>query len=150
MQETEPRRTAVHPVVRATRLLGCFRQGEPSLTLAELVRRSGYSKTATYRLLLTLEGAGWLGRDAASAFRLTIRLFEIGAILVDSLDLRQLGHPLMKGLAGRCGLAVHLVVPSGPRTVCIERVDHPRNVRILHLDVGDSQPLHQGGAPRPC
>jgi DNA-binding IclR family transcriptional regulator len=148
MQEDEPRGTAVQSVVPATRLLGCFRQGEPALTLTELVRRSGYSRTTTYRLLLTLEKAGWLERDEAAAFRLTIRLFAIGTILVDSLDLRRLGRPLMERLSMRSHLTVHLVVPSGPRAVCIERVDDAHIVRILHLDVGDSPPLHQGGAPR--
>ena len=54
----------------------------PSRSLCEEVLQ-----TTTYRLLLTLEEAGWLERDADSGFRLTIRLFEIGSILVDSLDL---------------------------------------------------------------
>jgi DNA-binding IclR family transcriptional regulator len=148
MQNAAARGTAVESVMRATRLLGCFRPGEPSLSLSELVRRSGYSKTTTYRLLRTLEEAGWLERDDISAFRLTFRLFEIGSILIDSLDLRPLGRPVMKRLSQQSGLSVHLVVPAGAEAVCIERVDPAQHVRILHLDVGSAQPLHQRGAPR--
>jgi DNA-binding IclR family transcriptional regulator len=148
MQADEPRGVVVESVMRATRLLDCFGPGEPSLTLSEFVRRTGYPKTTTYRLLLTLSEAGWLERVEASAFRLTIRLFEIGSILIESLDLRQRSEAVMKRLSQQCGVNVHLVVPAGARAVCIERVDHAEEVRVLHLDVGTSQPLHQGGAPR--
>jgi DNA-binding IclR family transcriptional regulator len=110
VEHHEPRSTGVESVLRATRLLGCFRQGEPALPLAELVRRGGYSKTTTYRLLLTLGEAGWLERDEASAFRLTIRLFEIGSILIDSLDLRQQARLVMSQLSKECGLTVHLAI----------------------------------------
>lgn len=51
-------RPLVEAVLRALRLLDCFDRGCPEMTLAEFVRRSGYSKTTTHRLLTTLEYAG--------------------------------------------------------------------------------------------
>jgi DNA-binding IclR family transcriptional regulator len=138
----------VESVLRAIRLLGCFHPGDQSLPLSEFVRRAGYPKTTTHRLLETLEEAGWLERDEASAFRLTFRLFEIGSILVEDLDVRRESLPAMRVLSEQCGLSVQLVVPSGPRAVCIERVDGGQAVRVLDLEVGASQPLHQAGAAR--
>jgi DNA-binding IclR family transcriptional regulator len=134
--------------MRAIRLLDCFHPGDRSLPLSECVRRAGYSKTTTYRLLRTLEEAGWIERDETAAFRLTFRLFEIGSILVDDLDVRRESLPAMRVLSQQCGLSVQLVVPSGPRAVCIERVDGGHAVRVLDLKVGASQPLHQAGAPQ--
>ena len=146
--ELDHDRPVVESVLRATRLLECFRRGEPELTLAELVRRGGYSKTTTYRLLTTLEVAGWLERAPGGAFRLTIQPFQIGSILLDSLELRREAPPIMRRLSQQCGEAVYLTIPAGPCAVCVERVDHGDGVRVMDLNVGGSQPLNLGAAPR--
>jgi DNA-binding IclR family transcriptional regulator len=128
--------------------MDCFRRGEPALPLRELVQRSGYSKTTTYRLLTTLEAAGWLERDATGAFRLTMRPFQIGSILLDSLDLRDEAPPVMRRLSLAVGLTAYLTIPAGTHAVCIERIDRGSGVRVMDLEVGGSQPLHLGAAPR--
>lgn len=146
--ETEPGRAVVTSVLRALRLLELFEPGHPEMSLAEFVRRSGYSKTTAYRLLVTLESAGWLERSAAGAFRLTIKPFQVGSILVDSLDLRREAGSIMARLAAETGETIYLVVPDGPRAVCLERIDSGQGVRLMDLHVGGSQPLNLGAAPR--
>ena len=141
-------RAVVGSVLRALRLLDCFERGRPQMTLAELVRCSGYSKTTAYRLLLTLEEAGWLERGAGGAFRLTIKPFQVGSILVDSLELRQEAAPVMARLAVECEDTVYLTVPAGTHAVCLERIDSGHGVRIADLYVGGSQPLYLGAGPR--
>lgn len=141
-------REVVTSVLRALSLLDCFERGRPELTLPELVRRGGYSKTTTYRLLVTLEEAGWLDRSAAGAFRLTMKPFRLGSILIDSLDLRREATPVMVRLAADCDESAYLVVPAGTHAVCLERVDAANVVRIADLTVGGSQPLHLGAGPR--
>ena len=141
-------RPVVEAVIRALRLLDCFEHGRPEMTLTEFVRRSGFSKTTTYRLLVTLEHAGWLERTPAGAFRLTIRAFQLGTVLVDSLELRREAGPVMAELAASYGDTVYLVVPSGAAAVCLERIDSGQAIRIMDLDVGGSQPLHLGAGPR--
>jgi hypothetical protein len=64
MGHLDRRSPLVESVLRAVRLLECFRPSEPELSLAEVVRRGGYSKSTTYRLLSTLQVAGWLERTA--------------------------------------------------------------------------------------
>jgi DNA-binding IclR family transcriptional regulator len=142
------RQPQVESVLRAARLMDCFRRGEPALSLRELVHRSGYSKTTTYRLLTTLEAAGWLERDPNGAFRLTIRPFQIGSILLDSLDVRHEAPPVMRRLSLAVGRTAYLTVAAGTHAVCIERIDRGSGVRVMDLEVGGSQPLHLGGAPR--
>jgi DNA-binding IclR family transcriptional regulator len=141
-------RAVVGSVLRALRLLDCFERGRPEMSLAELVRRSGYSKTTTYRLLLTLEAAGWLERRDGSAFRLTIKPFQVGSVLVDSLELRQEAAPVMARLSVECDESVYLTVAAGTHAVCLERIDSPQTVRVADLYVGGSQPLHLGAGPR--
>lgn len=148
MTPDEQRQPHVESVLRATRLLGCFDRGEPALSLAELVRRSGYSKTTAYRLLTTLEVAGWLERTTDGAFRLTLRPFQIGSILVDSLHVRHEAPPVMRRLSLALERTTYLTIPAGTHAVCIERIDRGPSIRVMDLDVGGSQPLHLGAAPR--
>ena len=135
-------------VLRAMRLLDLFERGRPELSLAEFARRSGYSKSTTYRLLVTLVEAGWLERSPAGAFRLTIKAFQVGSVLVDSLELRREAGPIMARIAAELDEAVYLVVAAGTRAVCLERIDSEQGVRLTDLYVGGSQPLNLGAAPR--
>ena len=144
----EPRRIVVTSVLRALRLLKLFEPGRPEMSLAELMRRSGYSKSTVYRLLVTLEEAGWLERGSNGSFRLTIKPFQVGSILVDSLELRVEAGPIMARMAAETRETVYLVVPDGPRAVCLERIDGGEGVRLMDLQVGGSQPLNLGAAPR--
>lgn len=142
--ESQP---VVTSVLRSLRLLECFQPGEPELALAQLVRRGGYSKTTTYRLLTTLVRAGWLERTNG-AFRLTWRPFQIGGILLDSANVRREAPPVMRRLAEDAQFAVYLTVADGLRAVCIERIDRGQGLRVMDLVVGGSQPLHLGAGPR--
>jgi DNA-binding IclR family transcriptional regulator len=146
--EVRSDRAVVGSVLRALRLLDCFERGRPEMSLAELVRCSGYSKTTAYRLLLTLEEAGWLERRPGGAFRLTIKPFQVGSVLVDSLELRQEAAPVMARLAVDCDETTYLTVPAGTHAVCLERIDSGQGLRIADLYVGGSQPLHLGAGPR--
>jgi DNA-binding IclR family transcriptional regulator len=138
----------VGSVLRALRLLDLFERGRPEMSLAEFVRRSGYSKSTAYRLLLTLEEAGWLERGVGGSFRLTIKPFQVGSILVDSLELRREAGAIMARMAAELDETVYLVVAAATRAVCLERIDSGQGVRVVDLYVGGSQPLHLGAAPR--
>ena len=148
MRRTEGEGPVVESVLRALRLLECFRAGEPELSLAELVRRSGYSKSTTHRLLHTLQVGGWLERTPTSTFRLTIRPFQTGSILVESLDVNRVAPPLLTRLSIESGQTTYLVVAAGAEAVCLERISVGARIKVLELDIGGSQPLHIGGAPR--
>ena len=78
-----PGRSLVGSVLRAMRLLDMFERGRPEMTLAEFARRAGYSKSTTYRLLVTLTEAGWLERTDDAAFRLTVNTGGTTTLVLD-------------------------------------------------------------------
>jgi IclR family KDG regulon transcriptional repressor len=135
-------------LLRGLRLLDCFAPGRPEMTLPELVKASGYSKTSTYRFLVTLVEAGWLERTSTAAFRLTLKPVQVGSIVVDSLDMRREARPIMGALAAETGDSVFLVVPDRDRAVCLERVDGGAGPRLHILNVGGTLQLHLGAGPR--
>jgi DNA-binding IclR family transcriptional regulator len=145
---TGPRGQIVESVMRACRLLGCFRRDRPEMSLTEFVRCAGYSKSTTYRLLATLEAAGWVERTQTGGYQLTIVPFQIGSTLIDSSPLREVALPEMASLAGTLRGPAFLTIPAGTQAVCIERVDQGIGLQLMELGVGGSQPLHLGAGPR--
>src|SRR3954452_72433 len=129
-ESTDKSRVLIESVLRAFRMLDLFERGRPEMTLADFVRRSGYSKSTAYRLLVTMEEAGWLERGPGGAFRLTMRPFQAGSILVDSLELRREAGPVMARVAAEVEQTVFLVVPAGTLAVCLERIDSGQGVRL--------------------
>lgn len=144
-QQIDPK-NHVASVEKAVRLLELFSETTPRLALSDLVSRGGYTRTTTYRLLSTLERAGWIGRSG-DLYHLTLRVFRLGATAVGALQLRQEANPIMAELAAKCGETVYLIVPDGTRGVCVERVEGPSFVRVMVLDIGKSLPLYVGGGP---
>jgi DNA-binding IclR family transcriptional regulator len=134
----------VASVVKAIRLLELFTHEQPELNLETIVRRSKLTRTTAFRLLATLVLVGWVERNGDN-YRLSLQVFRLGSTAVGSVELRHEARAVMTELAGTCGEDVYLVVPDGPRAVCLERIEGRSNVRMMALDVGKSMPLYIGG-----
>ncbi|WP_141016104.1 IclR family transcriptional regulator [Nocardioides sambongensis] len=143
--EVDPK-NHVASVVKAVRLLELFTDGEPSLSFGQLVELSGFSRTTTHRLLGTLELVGWVDRSG-DRYRLALRVFRLGSTAVSGIQLRHEASHVMSELAAEHGEDVYLVVPDGPRAVCLERIEGRTPVHVMVLDIGKSLPLFVGGGP---
>jgi IclR family transcriptional regulator, KDG regulon repressor len=152
MADEPGRKTELDPknyvasVEKALRLLELFSEKAPQLTLGEIVRLGGYSRTATYRLLGTLEHLEWVVRNG-DRYQLGLKVFRVGSVAVNALRLRQEASQAISELAARFGETVYLLVPDGLRGVCLERIEGNSQVQIMVLDIGQSLPLHAGGGP---
>lgn len=136
----------VAAVAKAITLLELFGEGSGELTLTELVDRGGYTRTTTHRLLSTLELMGWLERSG-ERYRLSLAVFRLGSSVVNGLQLRNEASHVLSELAAHYGDDVYLVVPDGPRAVCLERIEGKTPIHIMVLDIGRSLPLYVGGGP---
>ncbi|MBY6414642.1 IclR family transcriptional regulator [Rhodococcus sp. BP-252] len=134
-------------VVKATRILEAFDRESPELSINELVKRCGYTRTTTHRVLATLELTGWLERTSTGDYKMTLRVFELASSVLGSFDLRTEASHVMSDLAARFDENVYLVVPDGTRAVCLDLIESSRPVRVMSLSVGRSLPLFIGGAP---
>lgn len=134
----------VASVVKAIGLLELFTNEQPELSLATIVERGGLTRTTTHRLLSTLELVGWLERNRDN-YRLSLRVFRLGSTAVGAMELRHEASHVMSELAAQFGEDVYLVVPDGPRAVCLERIEGRSPVHVMALDIGKSLPLFIGG-----
>jgi DNA-binding IclR family transcriptional regulator len=108
--------------------------------LSELARRLDVSGPTLFRLLATLIGAGYV-RKTSGRYRLSLKLWELGAKTMRRLTLRDIARPHMERLVARAGEAAHLAVLEGAGVVIIEKVDTVQPVRVDTF-VGQRAPAH--------
>lgn len=87
------------------------------------------TKSNAYRLLRTLEAAGFIKQDPATKnFSPTLRLWELGMQVVGRLDLRASAAEALGRLAAESRETVHLAVLDGAEVIYIEKIDSPEPV----------------------
>ena len=81
-------RYTVDAAAKALELLNAFSFHDRRLSLAELAARTGIPRATAFRLLSTLEEAGFVVKESGD-YRLGIKCFVLGNIVAADLDLRR-------------------------------------------------------------
>jgi IclR-like helix-turn-helix domain-containing protein len=85
---------------RGLRILAEFSAREPVLGAPELSKRIGIPRTTTFRLLQTLEALGFLERvNGDRYFRLSVAVLRLGFEYLSSLELTDVGTPILERCA---------------------------------------------------
>jgi IclR family transcriptional regulator, KDG regulon repressor len=133
------------------RLLQYFNLESPKRSLAELSRLSGLSKPTTYRLLKALEDEGFLARNDHKTddrhYQLGLRLFELGNLVAEGMQLRRIALPYMEKLRDDINEVVHLVILDRGEALYIERVETDKPLKLF-TRIGLRTPLYAGSAAR--
>ncbi|MDB5930988.1 MAG: transcriptional regulator, IclR family [Polaromonas sp.] len=138
-------------VDRALSLLSAFRQGDTSLSLAELAGRTQLYKSTVLRLLASLEHARLVQRLGSGRYGLGSEVARLSAVYAASFSLDRVVLPVMQALvaATRESAAYHVAQGQGSDAVrlCLYRVDSPQPIRD-HIRAGDVLPLDRGTGGR--
>jgi IclR family transcriptional regulator, KDG regulon repressor len=101
------------------------RQPQPC-RVVDVAGTFGLARSNAHRTLQTLVQCGWAVQDAStSAYRASLRLFELGALVDAASDLKTRLHPVLAGLAASCGETIHLAVLDGAEIVYLDKFDSP-------------------------
>jgi DNA-binding IclR family transcriptional regulator len=123
------------------RLLQQFSYTEPVLGVSELARRLGLGKSTVHRMLTTLLDEGFVQKTPDGRYRLGLRLFDLGQLVVSSLELREVAHPILEDLRNDTKETVHLAVLEGTDVVYLERFESPSTLRLFGR-LGRRMPAH--------
>ncbi|MGQ2997112.1 IclR family transcriptional regulator [Variovorax sp.] len=86
----------------------------------------GMARSNAHRTLQTLVECGWAVQDAdTSAYRPSLRLFELGAMVSEAADIGALLRPHLAALAQASGETIHLAVLDGAEIVYLDKFDSP-------------------------
>lgn len=119
----------VEAVERALSILNCFSDGEHSLGLAEIARRTGFYKSTILRLAVSLERFGYLVRQEDGLFRLGPALWHLGAHYRQNFDLAGLIRPELQKLSEATEETASYYVREGNQRICLFRSEPTRSIR---------------------
>jgi PcaR/PcaU/PobR family beta-ketoadipate pathway transcriptional regulator len=135
-------RYIVPALSRGLALLEAFSAERPSLTLSELSKAVGLSRSSTYRLVYTLEDMGFLLRDKGNkTYRLGTRILGLGFAYLASQELIELARPHLEALRDRTNCSAHLGVVEGTELIYVVRVPD-RKALTSHIRVGSRLAAH--------
>ena len=101
---------------RGLQLLLAFGEQHRDLTFAELHRLVDMPKATAYRVVQTLEYMGFLERNArTNTFSLGMNVLRLGFEYIASLDVAQVGQPVIEQLRDISQCSSHLAIRDGPR-----------------------------------
>jgi IclR family pca regulon transcriptional regulator len=91
------------------------------MTLSEVAERSGLTRAATRRILLTLHELGYVAQEAR-IFSLTPRILDLGYSYLSSMPLAGLAQPVMVELAAKLNQSCSVAALDGTDAVYLLRV----------------------------
>jgi IclR family transcriptional regulator, KDG regulon repressor len=138
---TPERRYTVDAAAKALDLLSAFSFREPRLSLADLATRTGIPRPTAFRLLTTLEQAGFVAK-VSGEYQLGIKCFVLGNIVAASLDLREKAQRHLEQLRDATGETVHLAVLDGWQVLYLERLQSPHPIGFMRSRVGAIVPAY--------
>lgn len=125
---------------RANSLLSAFERSHRTLTLSELVKRSGLPKSTAHRTAHQMIQLGWLNYEGGR-YSLGTRMFELAGLTPVRTELREAALPFMEDLYEATHVTVHLGVREDLEVLYIEKISGHKKVTELSC-VGGRMPLH--------
>ena len=132
---------AIQAVINAVNLLETFRD-EDEQGVTALARRLDLHKNNVFRLLATLEQAGYIEQCSDSdRYRLGVRSLELGQAFARSRSLLRRARPVLDDLAATAGETSHLGVLSDFEVVHLDGRASARMV-LTGTRIGQRLPAH--------
>jgi DNA-binding IclR family transcriptional regulator len=128
-------------VANALHVLDQFSYTDRVLGPSELARRLGLAKSVVHRLVTTLAADGFLEPVPGGQYRLGVRLYELGSLVVHGLELREVAHPIIERLRNATNETVHLAILDGTEVVYIDRMESQATLRLFSR-LGTRMPAH--------
>ena len=134
-----PRRTDfVQSLDRGLAVIRCFSSEHPSLTLSEVAERTGLTRAAARRFLLTLQELGYVG-STGRQFSLRPRVLALGYAYLSSFSVAQISQPHLEDLAEELHESCSVSVLDGDDLVYVARASANR-IMTIALTVGTRLP----------
>ena len=141
-EETGNERYNVPALERGLRVLGEFSRDSRTLSAPELARRLDLPRSTVFRLLTTLESMGFIDRtDNGNDYRLGMAVLRLGFEYLASLELTELGQPVLARLCDEIRYPCNLVVRDGRSIVYVAKVTPPTPFSSA-VRVGTRLPAH--------
>jgi IclR family pca regulon transcriptional regulator len=128
----------VQSLERGLSVIRAFDADHQELTLSEAAARTGLTRAAARRFLLTLEAMGYV-RSNDRRFSLLPRILELGHAYLSALTIPEIAMPHLEHLAAQVGAASSVSVLDNKDIVYVARAT-TRRIMSVNINVGTRFP----------
>lgn len=134
-------------VQRILAIFESFSTERTSLSLQELADRIELPKSTAFRIVQSLEKAGYLVRLDDRQYCLSFRFLRLAGLVKSTLGIREIARPVMVDLSEKTQEATSIHTVIGSSRVCIESVAAASTLRSV-IQPGEQVPLLAGSASK--
>jgi IclR family KDG regulon transcriptional repressor len=127
-------------VVRTIAILETLSHNQ-SINLESLAKETQLPKATLLRFLSTLVSLGYVYRDPADLYSLTLKMFSTGSHGLEHIDLINVAQPVAQRLCTQLGETVHMGVLEETQAVYVLKKESSFTIR-MYSRVGKSIPLY--------
>jgi DNA-binding IclR family transcriptional regulator len=118
-------------VKKAFQILDLVARRDKRLTISDLSRELGISKSTVHGIAQALEGTGAVVRDnKTKRYSLGMTLFELARAVYARIDLRDVARPIMEELMRSTRQSVFLGIRSGDHVSIVDIVESAQDLKI--------------------
>ncbi|MBC7378895.1 MAG: IclR family transcriptional regulator [Burkholderiaceae bacterium] len=137
----------IRAVGRALAIFDAFDNDHLSLSLQEISERIRMPKTTAFRLVNTVERAGFLIRMDNQQYCLSLKLVRLAGMVRSTLSIRDIARPVMAEINAQTSETITLNTISGTERMVLEVVDTPSPLMSMARQ-GQHMPLLLGASSR--
>jgi len=137
----------IRSVGRALAIFDAYDNEHLSLSLQKIAERIQMPKTTAFRLVSTLERAGFLVRTDNQQYCLSMKLVRLGGLVRSTLSIREIARPIMLQVNEQTSETITLHAIVGTDLMVLEAVDTPAPLMSIARP-GQHQPMFLGAASR--
>lgn len=127
---------------RGLAILRLFNDQRKAISPPDIARELGIPRATAFRLVYTLESDGLLERlPNSNAFQLGVGVLSLGFEYLGSLDIAEIGRPILEDLRDRTDASTHMGILDGTSVVYIVSVASTHRLRN-HVSIGSRMPAH--------
>ncbi|WP_355661954.1 IclR family transcriptional regulator [Halomonas salifodinae] len=143
MSNKDERKYLIPGLERGLTILMELSRNHREMSFAEIAKRVDIPKATAYRAIQTLEYMGFLRRHPTTGhYSLGVNVLRLGFEYVASLDVVQVGQPVIESLRDATGCSSHIAIRDGQDVIYVARVS-AANATVRRVSVGTRLPVHR-------
>ncbi|HVN23398.1 MAG TPA: IclR family transcriptional regulator [Syntrophorhabdales bacterium] len=129
---------------KTVRILNLYTYTEGALTLDQIAKRAGLSKTTAFRILKTLEKHEiFKYNEREETYSLGLKLMELGGMVYSSLSIRKVASPYLDSLAHSLKATILLGIIKDEHLLYIDKRESESIIRVSSY-IGLKRPPYYG------
>lgn len=132
----------VQSIDRAVYVLKCFSERKKELRLSEISEQLGLNKSTVHGIVNTLKYHGLIDQDEKTLkYRLGLNLIGLGQLVIDSMDARGIGYPILEDICRELEETAHVCLLDGAEVVYVDKKECNESIKISTI-IGSRSPAY--------